>query len=237
MWKAFAPFCWLVSIARRKAGGYEITGSVWMEGISFLKALNLAVTQLAHFSELFLGTRTVIGVPFFFLLLLLDRVAKQSKDCRHPWTLQKKGFPYQDFASFFLVIESLGTYSRWEIDYKGMHDGITSDRISKKKKNNNKWSLCWKRTRTIFILVWWTFLVSPLIMLNACFGENTEYEPANINRSCIYSTTLLNIWRSTLCAAREKVWVADRIGDPKISITPHSSTNWFQNGAHASLVI
>ena len=55
-----------------------------MEGISFLKALNLAVTQLAHFSELFLGTRTVIGVTFFFLLLLLDRVAKQSKDCRHP---------------------------------------------------------------------------------------------------------------------------------------------------------
>ena len=57
-----------------------------MEGISFLKALNLAVTQLAHFSELFLGIRTVIGITFFFslLLLLLDRVAKQSKDCCHP---------------------------------------------------------------------------------------------------------------------------------------------------------
>jgi len=51
-----------------------------------------------------------------------------------PLNLAKKGFPYQDFASFFLVIESLGTYSRWEIDYKGMHDGITSDRISKKRK-------------------------------------------------------------------------------------------------------
>ena len=66
----------------------------------------------------------------------------------------------------------------------------------------------WKRTQTVFILVWW-FMYFSCLATNVEHGirENTEYEPDNINRSCI----VLHYWtrRSTLCAAREKVRVAE----------------------------